>query len=388
MRRFHNLTAVLCAVLAAVTCQTTFAFYKAELIDAPAPIIFEVSIFKKPRSLLLDLAMTQPFALNRSSFPQLQGEPLLVNGKDMGAAVTKLEPHVKIGQMTLYNPKASLMNLNELSRNLGADIEGAVGVVAFERKVFDFNYSKRIVTVSDSADSINLQGAKSIKLLQDMLVPAVHVIINGKPVPFLIDTGFNGNFRVDSETLAELKNSGCLSVRRATQTLLEADGKFHGTSVFNLTKHMEPFQDVDLAYVDVASQEGDNVRNVIGLDLLRNYNFVIDLRGGLMHLIPRRDKIARMPTLEDALGIRFEFIQDECRIASIKKESEFIKKYELKVGNLLLSMGAAKDGEKQPVWTLAEMYRRLSDSVLSGIPLTMSFTNGSSVIQCVYQSPE
>ena len=81
-----------------------------------------------------------------------------------------------------------------------------------------------------------------------------------------------------------------------------------------LTKPLEPFNEVELAHVTVSVQEGPDIHNVIGLDLLRCYNFVIDLRKGEMHLFPRQDKIARIPALEDALGIRFEFMPGECRV--------------------------------------------------------------------------
>ena len=77
-----------------------------------------------------------------------------------------------------------------------------------------------------------MNGAKTLKLLQDRLIPAVHVIINRKPVPFLIDTGFNGNFRVDSETLDELKAAGCVSAKEASHIMLKVDGRYYETSVF------------------------------------------------------------------------------------------------------------------------------------------------------------
>jgi len=144
MRSYRGLTSFLSAVIAAATCQASFAFYSAELIDAPAPVVFEALIGTKPRMLLFDSAMTTPFVLNKNSFPLLQGDPMLVNGMKMDAVSTKLEPRVKIGHLTLYKPAASLMDISEFQRLLGADIEGAVGVKAFEHKVFDFNYTKRL----------------------------------------------------------------------------------------------------------------------------------------------------------------------------------------------------------------------------------------------------
>ncbi len=47
-------------------------------------------------------------------------------------------------------------------------------------------------------------------------------------------------------------------------------------------------------------------------------------------------------------------------------------------------MGPSKNGEKPTVWTLREMYKRFSESMLSGVPLEMSFTDGAANIECVY----
>jgi len=388
MRINSSLTSFLCAVIALAVCQSTLAFYTAELVDAPAPIIFEALIEKKPRRLLLDSGMAIPFALNRTSFPQLQGKPNLVNGEDIGALRVKLDPNVKFGHFALETPEALLMDTNELARLLGADIEGIVGTVAFGSNVIDFNYTKRIITISESGDSARVAGGKTLELIQEMSEPAVHVIINGKPVPFLIDTGFNGNFRVNADTLAELKIAGALLEKPSSSIMLQADGQFHSASDFNLTKHLEPFNEVDLAYADVTVQEGKNVRNVIGLDLLRCYNSVFDFKKSLVHLSYRQDEIARMPSFEIALGMRFEFVSDDCRVREIKPKSEFIKKYGIKVGHKLVSMGESKDSTKPTVWTMYEMYKRLSDSVLSGIPLDISFTDGSTVIHCVFPLPQ
>lgn len=168
--------------------------------------------------------------------------------------------------------------------------DGVVGFNAFEDKVVEINYDLGIMVIHHN-DSIGKEGYFETEAVwrQTRMNINAAVTVNGKPVNLLLlfDTGSKWAVSLSKETCRQLALYNQWETI-GSQRGRTSDGRTIRSETVLLPKLM--FGNLSLSNVpaDLETESGDGglVYNIVGNDVLKRFNVIIDYANGLIYLKP------------------------------------------------------------------------------------------------------
>ena len=194
---------------------------------------------------------------------------------------------IEIGNITIHNSPVSYIDYRG-----GLKADGVVGYNAFEGKVVEINYDKNILVIHQG--TFDTKGYKSTEMKWRGSAMFVEGAIEGKNKRhkglFLFDTGskwalsLNKAFAIENNLYEAFEKIG---TRRAKG----ADGKTIKSNTVKLPALyiaglLLPNVPADLERPE--GSEGSLAFNILGNDVLKRFNVILDYKNGLLHLKPNR----------------------------------------------------------------------------------------------------
>jgi predicted aspartyl protease len=153
-----------------------------------------------PRWFLLDtgsnLSIVTPGLAAELGLARVNSHGLFAGGKPIEQATVL--PRLQLGEMVVEDLFAVVAELPGLSSGTGVEVSGLLGAPVFKDQTLTLDYPDRQVTVSATPFELQ-QGDITLPLALESLRPAVEVLLGGKPVRALVDTGFSGAVQVPEE---------------------------------------------------------------------------------------------------------------------------------------------------------------------------------------------
>jgi hypothetical protein len=207
-------------------------------------------------------------------------------GKDKGTALRSDNKNVfEIGNITIANSPANYINYNG-----GLKADGVVGYNAFEGKVVEINYDKNIVVIHHRRFDTGGYASTEMKWRGSAMFIEARIGIRNKKYKglFLFDTGSKWALSLNKDYVAENDLLGILE-KTGSRRAKGVDGKtIKSNTVILPTLYLAglllPNVPTDLELPE--ESEGRLAFNILGNDVLKRFNVLLDYKNGLVYLKP------------------------------------------------------------------------------------------------------
>ncbi|MCR8559396.1 aspartyl protease family protein [Mucilaginibacter sp. BJC16-A38] len=168
--------------------------------------------------------------------------------------------------------------------------DGTLGYDVFEDKIIEFNYDKKLMIIHDSSFKIDKGYVKFSMQLQ------------GGEVPFLPGTLINNDKKYKADFMFDMGATGCLFLNQGFLFKNKLYGAFKitgesqmtgaGAQAIKTTRVLLPgfvFGNYELKQVPIyleSPAEHDPGTGVLGMDLLKRFNTIIDYQNNMIYLKP------------------------------------------------------------------------------------------------------
>lgn len=241
----------------------------------PSRLYAEASLAGRPGLVVLDTGSefsTLDLSLQESVGRVVEDR----NFKTPGAAdrITKffLGPPLRIGALLDEHPKVNLSDLNALGRTFGRLFVGIVGMNVLGRGKILLDYDGRIFRIHAGPWALRGGDFHEVALNKETGVPEFNAKIQGHPVAFTVDTGFDKCISLQSSVFDALVDEGIIEPARMDGRVISLGG-LHAVRRGWFRKG--ELMGKNLAGVSVSS-EAEFSR--LGLEWLYAFNTEIDAR--------------------------------------------------------------------------------------------------------------
>jgi predicted aspartyl protease len=200
---------------------------------------------------------------------------------------------IQIGEIDFVETIALINDFNSTSTWSSLKIDGFIGSNLMQRAIWDFDFTKKLITITDNESKLNLPE----EIIENKLfigyagIPSVACKINGKKVwNFTVDFGFNGGINIPFSEFEKQKEKGKISdfTKSKTQGVIGVYGKQNITreSYIGTINEIE-FGNSILKKEKVYSEE--YLEHLFGLDFFRNYRVIINWNSKKIKLIENNE---------------------------------------------------------------------------------------------------
>ena len=236
----------------------------------------------------------QPESMSRSSSSAEDHPASLVHGLT-----------VQIGNLTLQNANASVVDFTALSHHIGHALPFMLGDDAFNDLVVDIDFAHHRIEFSDPAHQIKPDGAIEVPLTRIEDTPLIPVSIEGAPAAeFEMGIGNSGDILVYQSYYESHK---LLDGRRLSKRLGIGSGGIVPEPV-GVLKRAEfagfTFTDMPAAFIpsSLAGTKSDIIAGDLGLPVLARFRLIIDYSHNRLYAIPNPG-VLHDPFVKDRLGL-------------------------------------------------------------------------------------
>lgn len=259
-------------------------------VDATTGLLFvKVEVNGKPCSMLLDTGASHTIwdkGFIEKTFPDTPPIQLGMHGQtNVQATMTGLMVEsLKVGKTEFKQFLGLVVPLAHLKQQTGKDFAGILGMNVMGTAPFRLSYKDRTVTWSQTAPEVT--GAKA---LPAALIPTtncfnVNVVTDeGKTIPALLDAGASmtiftpGNWPTEGSSDYQTFN-----VNQANAAATFGNGKAGTLRLGDLSVKVKPLV-------------RDGMPNLIGADVMKGFDFVVDCKAQKLWAIPHAPQAAEAP---------------------------------------------------------------------------------------------
>lgn len=206
-------------------------------------------------------------------------------------AFTNVISTIKIGNLIWEKPNVKLAN------TVSVGMQGRFGWRAFDDKIVEINYDKKMIIVHKDLPGYYEHYTKSkINFIQSLFCveAAFHIINHNYPGNFLFDTGSNLAIVVDSVWAATSSFPDSLKVLKKS-SFSDGSGRIYQTSLVvvpSLTINNNSLKNIPTSKLGYSSPVGFQM-NYFGNDLLKRFNMLIDLKNDEIYL--KSNNLSELP---------------------------------------------------------------------------------------------
>lgn len=197
---------------------------------------------------------------------------------------------------TSSNNKLEIKNLNWDNVNLisinyqNSNFDGILGWIAFENKIVEINYDKNVLVIHKSIETVSKDYSKiETKMINDVPYIKGEIIIENKKTLgwFEYDSGYSDSFSL-SQKFASENNLNNVMTKVGTSISTGSAGVEWKANDYILPKLR--FENLELINIPLSIDEKDPkevlYNNILGNNLLKQFNAIIDLKNFEIYLKP------------------------------------------------------------------------------------------------------
>lgn len=222
-----------------------------------------------------------------------------------GGSTTIHGLEIQIGDLTLLDATASVVDFGPLARHMGHPLPFLLGDGAFNELAVDIDFAHHRIAFSDPASQTKPDGAVEVPLIPVEDLHLVPVSIEGAPpAQFELGLGNSGEILVYQPYYESHK---LLEGRRLSKRLAAGTGGFIPETVATLSRAEfagVTFSNMPAALIlsSVAGTTSDLIAGDIGLPVLTHFRLILDYSHERLYAVPYADA-ARASFAKDRLGI-------------------------------------------------------------------------------------
>jgi hypothetical protein len=225
------------------------------------------------------------------------------DGKKVAEAISDLQ--IQIGNLTLPNTRASVVDFGPLAKHIGHPLPLLLGDAAFGNLVVDIDFAHHRIAFRDPSSQLKPTGAVEVPLTRAENEHLVPVSIEGAP-PAEFELGLGNSSEIlvyqpyyESHKLLENRR---LSKRQAAGSggfVIETVATLHHAEFAGVT-----FANMPAAFIptSIAGTTSTLISGDIGLPVLTRFRLVIDYPHDRLYALPYADA-AQTPLPKDRLGL-------------------------------------------------------------------------------------
>jgi hypothetical protein len=351
--------AVVCVIgWAAASAQTNVVLYEQHLFPYPVSIVVPVQVGDEVHSFLLDTGSSGTIF-----DPALRGSlgPLLTHAQTSTPA-GRVEisvyqgPSLVMGHGHIPAMSVGLKDMAPVRRITGYNIRGILGARAFNGAALSLDFDHQSLkflkhaTPSRDMESVELEPGP------DHVSPCLLIRLGGQTLRFGIDLGYNGAIGLSKDTYAACLNSGIIRELRGQD---DVSVTFGGS----MRHHLARFVKGELLGRSLSdfttSVKGDF--NLVGLDFLVNFDFIIDPEHA--RFFSKLRKVPPAANVSQLTGATFVF-DDGCLVVDqLLTGPGPARVAGLREGDRLVQLGYLKRGQ----FNMATVY----EAAMSGVGQTL-----------------
>lgn len=295
-------------------------------------IFLPVTINELPYNFLIDTGAT--FTILDSSF-----KPLL------GKAQTKTQAETSTGQsdVLFYKPvdiyaedqnlttnhQFIVWDLTLLTKVIGTEFQGIIGMAILYKHVWDFNFDEQtLIMRSQSLKGADESGFERVKITLSIHgIPAIPVEVGNQKTDFIIDTGDNGFGRLQPELIDSLINQNLIeSVAIDTTTSLSGIAEIRRIRAKEITIGTNTYKNVVMM---------ESLQNALGLGFLKRHHVIMDFPNKEFYF--KKGIGVFQPDREDKSGLKL-LSHNEKIIVALVDERGPAAKAGVKKGDVIVSI--------------------------------------------------
>jgi hypothetical protein len=201
------------------------------------------------------------------------------------------------GTTTINNSKSNQLEIGNLVwKNIpfvqidGADADGIIGYNAFDNKIVEIDYDKKVLVIHNNPFEVN-ENYQKLPIIFKGNLPFIEATLSNsnKQVKgyFEFDAGSNGSLWINKDFAKDN------SLYNTMKTVGESSSRgFDGKKIYNETVLLPKFSfgKYDLLNVPIDLEQPSESNNfkwgILGMDILRRYNVILDFQNDLIYLKP------------------------------------------------------------------------------------------------------
>lgn len=254
----------------------------------PVHVFTEVTLAGKANVMMLDTG-AEIVGLDLTWTDSIRSEigEQNIRGGDGNVASMKLYngPPLKMGELSVERTTVVLSDMRMVSLLTGRRVTGVVGMKVLGLGKIFISYDDGIFTVHRGSWKLNTPDCHEIELEKESNAPVFKTEILGRPVRFLVDTGFDHPINLETGVFNALVKEESIEVAKPGGHSLSVGGARTMTHGWFLKGEL---MGKSLAGVSVASTPEVSI---VGLEWLYGFNTEIDMKAHKLRYQPRRDAI-------------------------------------------------------------------------------------------------
>ena len=202
--------------------------------------------------------------------------------------------NIQIGNLDFSKTIAAISDFNSVPTWASMKIDGFIGSNLMQHAIWDFDFIKKTITITDNETKLNLPE----ELIENKLfigyagIPSIATKINGKKVwNFTVDFGFNGGISIPFSEFEKQKENGKISDYKNSknQGVIGVYGKQSKTreSYIGTINEIE-FGNSILKKEKVYSEQ--YLEHLFGLEFFRDYRVIINWNTKKIKMIENKEK--------------------------------------------------------------------------------------------------
>lgn len=316
-------------------------------------IILKVNIHGKDYDFVLDTGapnvLSEELAAELKLVPSVSQKAEDSQGASSDLKFVKVDK-ISIGGLDFLNTGAAVADLQQ-SKEVGClKIAGFVGANLMKQAIWQFDYDKQIITITDNRNKLNIPAdAATIKFTPNMATgtPFTNLTLNGiKEEQIVIDLGSNGDFSCSKECFSKLKKANKLR-NYSTGYGIQASGLYgKGEADTSYFGNIEELEVGDIKLQNKVVSFSSKKAKTVGTNFFRNYKIIIDWSTNEMKLI----KVKEYSGDKSSLGFGFspEYRDGKLFVGFIHEQSK-AHNAGIKIGDRIMVMNGKNydlvDGE-------------------------------------------
>jgi hypothetical protein len=225
-----------------------------------------------------------------------------------GSGESTADLQIQIGNLTLPNTTASVVDFARLAKRIGHPLPVLLGDAAFGNLVVDIDFARHRIAFRDPAAQTKPAGSVEVPLLHTENERLVPVSIEGAPpAQFELGLGNSGEMLVyqsyyDSHKLLEGRTTSKRQAAGSGGFVIEPVACLHKAEFAGVT-----FSDMPAAFIpaSVAGTTSNVIAGDLGLPVLTRFRLIIDYPHDRLYAIPYADA-TRTPLAKDRLGLTLD----------------------------------------------------------------------------------
>jgi len=245
--------------------------------------------------------------------------------------------NIKIGDLDFKETITLVNNFNKIPFISCLEIDGFIGSNLMQHAVWDFDFAKKTITITDNESKLNLpQNVIDNKLFIGYGgVPSIMTKVNDKKIwNFMVDFGFDGSITMPFSEFKDQKEKGIIKNFAKSKTL-------GVTGVYGQQSNVKE------AYIGVVDKInfGNTVLNneevmteksltkVFGLGFFKDYRVILNWNAKKIKMIPQKNKI---DDNFESFGFSYS-LKNNCLIIGTLYDNTKAESY-LQIGDQILSV--------------------------------------------------